>query len=521
MKRLSFAVCALLVFVAFVGVSQTYEQIMAEIAEYPGPEEPLYEPGSDEAIWLTDLEGHADIYDNDSIKINYADWFDKSQISRIVVKRNGISMQFLPDMLDVDFLTNEQMKSFDGNPAEHTPASEHSDHAIFGYEYAFWFHGGNPSIRIETATIRSPVHYSGEKAVNVGPMTDVIDWSESRLVEVFQKYPEMGFDTVQFGVAYFMHSVQDNDLFSLSIVDGTIHPWGRTLTESEIRKILRVIHAVGLKAEFRIEIWISEKTRYGEGETHRGALRPQNVEAWFENYGDICVSLAEILEDEGGEVFTPMCELSRTETYESLMNDLLGRIKEVFTGRLSVNQQTQTFLLGKSTYSEVSNWRTILDQSSFWDYPGIEIGMSCNPSGPWETQNDQRLSVLIEGLLRFWQPAVSYFRERYPEHPIRFSEAANFNFNGVGRGEDYFIQVWNPGNHAIVEFELDNQEDADIRTAYMIVGEFLDIDGIAIWSILPHNWEGGQQIGDAEGDIAINDLPSEKCVVELIGGVLE
>jgi hypothetical protein len=35
----------------------TYEEIMAEIAEYPGPDEPLYESAPDEAIWLTDLEG--------------------------------------------------------------------------------------------------------------------------------------------------------------------------------------------------------------------------------------------------------------------------------------------------------------------------------------------------------------------------------------------------------------------------------------------------------------------------------
>jgi len=30
--------------------NSTYEEIMAEIAEYPGPDEPLYEPAPDEAI---------------------------------------------------------------------------------------------------------------------------------------------------------------------------------------------------------------------------------------------------------------------------------------------------------------------------------------------------------------------------------------------------------------------------------------------------------------------------------------
>ena len=86
----------------------TYEQIMAQIAQYPGPDEPLYVPAEGETIWLTDLDGHADIYDNDSIKINYAPGFDKSQISRIDVFRNGVKLAFVPPLFDV--LTNDQTR---------------------------------------------------------------------------------------------------------------------------------------------------------------------------------------------------------------------------------------------------------------------------------------------------------------------------------------------------------------------------------------------------------------------------
>ncbi|MCX6094983.1 MAG: hypothetical protein NTY63_09225, partial [Candidatus Bipolaricaulota bacterium] len=114
-------------------IPTTYEEIMAKIAHYPGPDESLYVPAEGEAIWLTDLEGHADIYDSDSIKINHASWLDKSQITKVEVYRNGIKMRFLPDKLDV--LTNEQMKTFDGNPEEHSPKSDHTDHAIMGYAY--------------------------------------------------------------------------------------------------------------------------------------------------------------------------------------------------------------------------------------------------------------------------------------------------------------------------------------------------------------------------------------------------
>ena len=141
----------------------TYEQIMAQIAHYPGPDEPLYVPAEGEQIWLTDLEGHADIYDNDSIKINYAPGFDKRQITRIDAYRNGVKMRFLPALFDV--LTNDQMKTFDGNPADHSPVSSHADHAIFGYQYSFCFYTATSSVveKVLVVSVKSPVTISAPK----------------------------------------------------------------------------------------------------------------------------------------------------------------------------------------------------------------------------------------------------------------------------------------------------------------------------------------------------------------------
>ena len=124
--------------------------------DYPGSDEPLYQPQPDEQIWLTDLEGHGDIYDNDSIKINYAPGFDKSQITKINAYRNGVKLRFLPEKFDV--LTNAQMKTFDGNPAEHSPASNHTDHAIMGYEYKFKILSVD-HVWIMTKTVKSGFHW--------------------------------------------------------------------------------------------------------------------------------------------------------------------------------------------------------------------------------------------------------------------------------------------------------------------------------------------------------------------------
>jgi len=521
MKRLILAASMLLVLATFVAVSQTYEQIMAAISEYPGPEEPLYEPGPDEAIWLTDLEGHADIYDNDSIKINYADWFDKSQISRIEIKRNGIKMQFLPDMLDI--LTNDQMKTFDGNPRENTPSSAHTDHAIFGYEYAFWFYGGNPGLRIETASISSPVHYTGEVAVNFGGghETDMRlgsryvegNWSFAWMVDHFKEFKAMGFEMVSFQIYYFMHSAQANEVFAMYRQDRSIHSFASTLEDNHIRDILRAIDAAGLDAELRIEIWVSEEDQ--EDYSHRGALRPSNLDAWSESYGDICEHLGRIMEEEGGDLFTPMVELSKTETHESNMEALFERLRGVYSGRLSVNQQTHSMLNGDSTYDRETDWRVIVKRSKFWDFPEMEIGFTCNQDAPAiEYQLDQRLSVMVESLVRNWGNAVRYYRTEYPSHPIRYSELTASYFDGASLGRGWF--AYHPERMQDVDF----QEQADWWAAYLIMTTYLEIDAVDVFAIWPYREEWRLQDYDPT-DFMLGGRPSERCVVELIGAPVE
>lgn len=492
----------------------TYEEIMAEIAKYPGPEEPLYEPAPDEAIWLTDIEGHADIYDNDSIKINYADSFDQSQITKIAVYRNGIKMLFLQDKFDV--LTNEQMKTFDGNPAEHTPASSHTDHAIFGYEYHFKIHT-EAQQQTTTVKIRSPFHYSGEEFVDIGAYPGDINagaWTIPWMIEQFGVYKAMGFEGISFQVYYFMDSAQDSDLFSLPLKDTRIHQWGSTIQDKYIREILQAIDAVGLDAELRLEIWISNETRLSNYQAHRGALSPQNLDEWFENYGDICVRLAEIMEDESGDIFTPMVELGRTETHGDHVKQLMDRIRGVFSGRLQVSSQTNLFLAVGSLYDEETDWLTIADRATFWDYPDLEIGMNCWPSGAWENRNDQRFSVLIENLVSFWSVPFAYYSSRYPVNRLRFAEMGTPGFDGVSRGVGWF---W--GQPERMD-EFDFQEISDLWSAYFFMAEYLDSAGVHVWTIWPFRDEA--HLSDYElGDHSIGGFSAERCVVELIGGPVE
>ena len=502
-----------------LGRDPTYDEIMSVIAESPGDDEPLYEPGPDEQIWLTDLEGHADIYDNDSIKINYAPGFDQSQITKVEVSRNGIKMRFLPDKFDV--LTNEQMKTFDGNAAEKTPVSSHTDHAIFGYTYEISFFGRDGTLLAELRTIiRSPIRFDDERFLNIGIVTDIIGNPSDWLVERFEAYREMGFTGISFSIYYITDSAASNSVHRAEFVDPSVHPWARTLTDAEIQKVLRAIDDAGLMSEVRIEIWVSLRTAASDSSNHRGALHPVDLEEWFTNYASLCRTLGEILEDEGCDIFTPIVELSSLERYDTQIRSLLADIRTVFSGRLMVSSQTQTHLAWGSTYDDETNFETIADRATFWGFEDLEIGLNCWPSGAWETQNDQRFSVLVERAFSFWARAFSYYRSRYPGKPIVFAEMGNFNFDGSSRGYDYFLRElgYNPGGPTpgVPPTVIDNQEDADLRSALVIAAEALGAAGVEIYKIYP--WSPYAQGEQLLGDIAINGSPSVMSYSALMGG---
>ena len=318
-------------------IPTTYEEIMAKIAHYPGPDEPLYIPAEGEAVWLTDLEGHADIYDNDSIKINYASWFDKSQITKVEVYRNDIKMRFLSDKLDV--LTNDQMKTFDGNPLEHTPKSNHTDHAIFGYTYAFSFtRVSSPGTRL-SARVRSPIGFSG--ATRVASVAhdyySRLDLPDDNLRATMETWKSEGFTGIQLEANYYMASTSANEFFAQYTVDPAVcEPWMRTATEPEIRRTLRLAQSAGMETELRLEITLAKGYVQAQKDwTWRGAISPADPSKWFSNYTDLCVRLARLGEEEHLDSFCLGVELNSMERYTERWKSLASEVRAVFSGKLA------------------------------------------------------------------------------------------------------------------------------------------------------------------------------------------
>ena len=499
-----------------LGRAPTYEEIMSVITEYPGPDEPVYVPAADEAIWLTDLDGHAEIYDNDSIRINYADWFDQSEITRIEVYRNGIKLRFLPDMLDV--ITNEQMKTFDGNPLEHTPASSHTDHAIFGYEYEFRLHvTGENDIWQSTAVVRSPFRTDIKRTyAHVHPHWNrLLEWeklSDQDIVDFFMKLSNLGFNGVSLTITCFVASTTSNEVFFLYQPDRQISWWSTTATDSELRRVLELARESDLEIAVRMALLVSDSyTNSTDDFAFSGNVCPSNVDAFIESYGDAAVHVAQIAEEFGCKVFTPLTEMNCLEQYPDAIKRLYDRIDHAFSGELAFEEGTHHYLGGFNTY----NGETRFDKNvgTFWDWTssaGVPLGIewSCW-SPPLDTQMDQRLSSVVESMFEFWEPAYSYYSERYPMNPVRFGEIGVYGYDGVSLG---FISTTASGKLH------DEQEVADIWAAYIIYAHVSDLNGVFVWDFrLGDRWYEDWKRAELPA-LDIGETAAVRIIASLLGG---
>jgi len=447
---------------------QTYEQIMAQIAQYPGPDEPLYVPAEDEQIWLTDLEGHADIYDNDSIKINYSQGFDKSQITRIDVYRNGVKMRFLPALFDV--LTNEQMKTFDGNPAENTPKSEHTDHAIAGYTYILRL-AGLPSNNELTTTVRNPIAFGGERLAfpshNIPGMWNNLQ--DDELLREMQALKAQGFTGLSVTESIFMASPRSSTIFRQYVEDPAVcDSYKRSWTDAEISRIVGVAKRAGLIAVLEIVLW--ETNAYG-GMTG-GRVAPDDVGAWFRAYGDVCVELAAVAQSSGVDVLCVGAEINPMQRYGDQWRALVGRVRQVFTGRVTY-AEADHYLIYPEAYPK---WMwDAKEESRFWDCFDL-IGLNCW-TVPVAADKDPRTSEMLAEFVAFWRAEIDYYRQAYPDKPIVFMEIGTRNFDGAALADEHF---WDA---SMTSMRLDQQEYSDQWYTYVAGAAALELDGFCVFSV--------------------------------------
>ena len=478
----------------------TYDQIMAQVAHYPSPDEPLYVPADGEQIWLTDLEGHADIYDNDSIKINYAAGFDKTQITKIAVYRNGVRLWFVPAVFDV--LTNEQMKTFEktfNGMTETTPKSSHTDHAIYGYEYELRFldSEGVPVYRM-LAVVSSPVLLSGRRTVNIADTFDLLgQLSDAEFVRRLSALRSLGFEAVQFSVCYCSESPKSNRIIPVYEKGTPLTPsWARTMTNDEIARQLRLIREAGLESEIRLVC-----INLSSAGTWDGDVNPSDADAWFRSYSAVCVDLGRIAEAEHASVFYVAVEVDLMEGYTRQWRAIAAGTRAVFSGQISIVESTGTWLALENCYAGESFTSRV---GQFWDaFDFIAVDHWPNHCHNLETQTDQRFNVVVERFANEWRRAFDYYRAMYPGKRIVFGEFGTYNLDGAlanGEAEDTSTYL------------QDLQEMSDAWAALLIGASAVGADGITVWA-----YSLIDQTGTAEGGHFLNNTPAWNVVKSSLG----
>jgi hypothetical protein len=478
------------------GVPLTYEQIMAQIAHYPGPDEPLYVPVEGEQIWLTDLEGHADIYDNDSIKINYAPSFDKSQITKIDVYRNGVKMRFVPALFDI--LTNEQMKTFDGSSAEKSPASKQTDHAIMGYTYSLRIFKASSSspLRVLSASIKSGVtwHPKYVYAYMDGRWNQYMAYfalSDGEILDFFRKLVENGFNGISLDFNLFVDDPRSNTVTTQSYDPASTTPWGivTTPTVADFSRVISLAMSASLQVNVRGHYYMSDKylaEHPGTGE-YSGTMNPSSIEAWLNNSLALLRPYLQLFEELHVERFTTFTENDSIERHVSELQAYFTGLASLFGGDIGFEESTNHYLEG---YGYTTQW---VDAQPFEQLVGRFWGWtdtgSLNVRGrrlmvEWscwevelETQNDQRLSQLIEEFVSFWTPAQVFYRSTYPGHEIVWGEIGTYPADGISRGSDYLWQYVR--GHEV----FDLQEFNDAWAAFLTASAALGMDGIEVWYV--------------------------------------
>ncbi len=450
--------------------------------DYPGPDEPLYQPKPDEEIWLTDLEGHEDIYDNDGIRINYAPGFDKSKVTKINVYRNGVYMRFLPEKFDV--LTNAQMKTFDGNPLEHSPASSHTDHAIMGYEYEFDIYTAD-HLWILKKTVKSGFRWRPKE---VWAFLDISwHWSEldgipyDSIVKFFEYLKYDGFTGISIVIPYYVMTPYSNDIFEQYTVDHSITNWEIvTPTPSELEKILKAADEAGLDKQVMGFFYVSQsyidahKDRY----IGKGMMDPKNPKLFFENYTRLLKKIIPLLNKYHVKSLVVLDETGNLNTsYSEFIQEMLTKLSTKFNGRLGIDVAANLILVGIYWDDKKRTWQGTMGQMTFlgWISPDgqrLEDLYSCW-APPLETQEDQRVSVMVPNFVKFWKPLFDYVAAKYSNPPQAFGEIGVFDADGVGLGY--------PSYEATANKVEDEQEMADVWYAYLKGSKELGVEQIDVW----------------------------------------
>ena len=85
-----------------------------------------------------------------------------------------------------------------------------------------------------------------------------------------------------------------------------------------------------------------DEASLAKGGDWRGSIRPRPVDGWFEAYGDLMVTYANVAQENRAEVFDIGTELNTLESYGPQWLNVIKRIRQAYTGLLTYSSISAT-----------------------------------------------------------------------------------------------------------------------------------------------------------------------------------
>jgi len=390
------------------------------------------------------------------------------------------------------------MKTFDGNPLEHSPASAHTDHAIAGYDYKVEVDLKDGGVKILETTVESTFKWHPDIYAQMdGNWTISLSYlNYNDLIDFFKVLKHDGFTGVGLDLHYYMNTPHDNSPYELKTRDPQIANWGiRTQTMDELATVLKALEQVGLEAaNVRGSLDISKAYQDMHGFSGNGYIEPTNPSQFFDNYTNLWLGLVPILNEYDVKLITPFVECDKLEKYSHLIKEMYTRLSEDFHGELGFDEATNNMLEGHSTINSTpirssSDFARLVGNFNFWDWQDSQGRPMKMEYSVWnfvmETQSDQRVAVIERMFKQLWSLPLYYYHSKWPNNPQMFGEIGARNADGYVLGPDYFYAI--PQSQR----ELDEQERADVIYSILKASKDLGIDTVGLWTIpLGDLWAG-------------------------------
>ena len=274
---------------------------------------------------------------------------------------------------------------------------------------------------------------------------------------------ELGADTVSLVVTWSQNSITSNEILP---DDQESRP------DEVVRQAIDDAHQAGI----RVFLFPILKIRTRQTGQWRGTLRPADVDAWFDSYGEYILHYAEIAESTGVEYFSVGSELGSMESHESHWRTLIEDVREIYSNQL--------------LYS--ANWDHF-EHTPFWDAVDL-FGLTAY----YELTDSFEAPVSFDLLVEAWDPLRDYIVafSRAIDRQVVFTEVGYYSQPGT---------AYHPWDYTRVG-EVDLQQQLRCYEAfYQVWRDQPELTGVFFW-----HWfgEGGEE------DISYN--PRGKPAADII-----